>query len=135
MIDFRDEPEVNPDLSEQISTRPDEDQRFQSGRRSDRFAAGTPGGGTEVGGLAGSNVGDGDPDNADLETAAGTGIEDEEQEDDAGPPYAGHAGGAVGGTPAQGRAAGGDAGDRIAPGGSHRGDSTIGGDPRAPTSQ
>ncbi|HVW01763.1 MAG TPA: hypothetical protein VHB77_15535 [Planctomycetaceae bacterium] len=131
MIDFRDEPEINPDLSEQISTRPDEDQKFQSGRRPDRFAAGTPGGGTEVGGLAGTNVGDGDPDNADLETPMGTSVEEEE---DAGPPYSGHAGGAVGGTPAQGRVTGGDAGDRIAPDGSHRGDSTIGGDPQRPSS-
>lgn len=86
-----------------------------------------------AGWLAGSNIGDGDPDNADLETPMGTGIEDDE--DDAGPPYAGHAGGAVGGTPAQGRAVGGDADHRMAPGGSRRGDSTIGGDPRVPTNQ
>jgi hypothetical protein len=48
-------------------------------------AAGTPGGGTEVGGLAGTNVGDGAPENADLERYMGP---DDQlpQEDDEGPP-------------------------------------------------
>lgn len=36
----------------------------------DRHAAGTPAGGTEVGGLAGSNAGDGTPSPADLADAA-----------------------------------------------------------------
>src|SRR5437764_11115736 len=40
-----------------------------------------------------------------------------------GPPYAGISGGAVGGTPAQGRSSGGRTGHGIAPGGEHRGDS------------
>lgn len=39
----------------------------------DVHAAGTPGGGTAVGGLAGTNIGAGDPINADLETAMGSG--------------------------------------------------------------
>src|SRR5258708_3507364 len=38
----------------------------------DSHAAGTAGGGTAVGGLAGTNIGRGDPDEADLEGAAGT---------------------------------------------------------------
>ena len=45
--------------------------------------------------------------------------------------YAGHAGGAVGGTPAQGRSVGGTIRGGIAPGGTHRGDSTVGADPQA----
>src|SRR5262245_34203988 len=92
----------------------------------DEEAVGTPGGGTEVGGLAGTNVGDGSPENADLERAMASG--DEPEEADEGPPYAGPAGGAVGGTPAQGRASGGHTGHGLAPGG-HRGDSTVGSDP------
>lgn len=53
--------------------------------RADTHAAGTPGGGSAVGGLAGTNVADGDPDNADLEDAMGSGIHDtgdEEADDD-----------------------------------------------------
>src|SRR5580704_2860391 len=42
----------------------------------DWHATGTPGGGLATGGLAGTNVGDGDPDNADLENAMGSGIHD-----------------------------------------------------------
>lgn len=44
-------------------------------------------------------------------------------------PYSGHAGGAVGGTPAEGRASGGNIHRGIAPGGTHRGDSTVGTNP------
>lgn len=96
----------------------------------DRYAAGTPGGGSEFGGLAGTNVGDGDPENADLEDAAGGGADLLQEEDMGGePPYAGHAGGAVGGTPAEGRATGGTVRGGLAPGGTHRGDSTIGAKP------
>src|SRR5438132_7581131 len=40
----------------------------------DISAAGTAGGGTEVGGLAGTNVGEGAPENADLEEATGNAI-------------------------------------------------------------
>jgi hypothetical protein len=96
----------------------------------DRYAAGTPGGGSEFGGLAGTNIGDGDPENADLNNTAGGG-DDLVQEEDmgGGPPYSGHAGGAVGGTPAEGRARGGTIEGGLAPGGTHRGDSTLGADP------
>jgi hypothetical protein len=82
----------------------------------DRHAAGTPAGGTETGGLGGSNIGDGSPvENEDVR-------EDEE-------PYAGFGGGAVGGTPAEGRSSGGNIHRGLAPEGVHRGDSTIGSNP------
>jgi hypothetical protein len=90
----------------------------------DRHAAGTPAGGTEVGGLAGTNIDDGDPANADLEEAMGSGIHEPEAEGEA--PYAGISGGAVGGTPAEGRSSGGHIKGGLTPGGVHRGDSTIG---------
>jgi hypothetical protein len=93
----------------------------------DRYGAGTPAGGTEVGGLAGSNEGDGSPEDVDLSTAAATGTHSPEAE--GGPPYAGPAGGAVGGTPAEDRAAGGRTGSGLRPGGTHHGDSTVGADP------
>jgi hypothetical protein len=50
-----------------------------------------------------------------------------------GPPYAGISGGAVGGTPAQGRSTGGRTGHGIAPERGRHGDSTIGTNPDAPT--
>ncbi len=77
--------------------------------RADIHAAGTAGGGTAEGGLAGTNLGNGDPDNADLEDAMGSGTHDVTiaGEDDDAIPYAGRSGGAVGGTPAGKRAAGG----------------------------
>jgi hypothetical protein len=82
----------------------------------DRHAAGTPGGGDETGGLAGSNIGDGDALNPDAP--------DDE------PAYGGPSGGAVGGTPAQGRAEGGHVyRHEFTTGGQHRGDSTVGADP------
>jgi hypothetical protein len=90
----------------------------------DRHAAGTPAGGTEVGGLGGTNIDDGDPANADLEEAMGSGIYEPEAEDE--PPYAGISGGAMGGTPAEGRSSGGHIKGGLPPGGVHRGDSTIG---------
>jgi hypothetical protein len=43
--------------------------------------------------------------------------------------YAGPSGGAVGGSPAEGRTSGGNIHHGLAPGGSHRGDSTIGAEP------
>lgn len=68
----------------------------------DVHAAGTAGGGTAVGGLAGTNIGEGDPTNEDLDAALGSGNFDVEiaGEDSDGIPYSGPAGGAVGGTPA-----------------------------------
>jgi hypothetical protein len=101
----------------------------------DITAAGTPGGGSSFGGLGGTNIGEGDPSNADLEDAMGDGEFDDEggRQDVSGPPYAGHAGGAVGGTPAEGRATGGNIHGGLAPGGAHRGDSTLGSNaPRGP---
>src|SRR5262249_38077009 len=90
----------------------------------DEEAVGTPGGGTEVGGLAGTNIGDGAPENADLERAmaAGTDVAEPDAEE---PPYAGSGGGAVGGTPAEARARGGHMRHGIRPGGEHPMDSTI----------
>lgn len=78
--------------------------------RDDVHAAGTPGGGTAVGGLAGTNVGEGEPAAANLEEAAGSGNFDvavEADEPGEADGYAGAGGGAVGGTPAGKRARGG----------------------------
>lgn len=90
----------------------------ESATGADRHAAGTPGGGTAIGGLAGTNVGTGEPEGLDLEDAMGSGAFDVAIESD--PPaeerltegepgggYSGHSGGAVGGTPANKRASGG----------------------------
>ncbi len=78
-------------------------------RHSDVHASGTPGGGTAVGGLAGTNVGSGDPDEAELEAALGSSEYDVELEgnDEATDAYSGPSGGAVGGTPAGKRSTGG----------------------------
>jgi RNA polymerase-binding transcription factor DksA len=84
--------------------------------RADVHAAGTAGGGTAVGGLAGTNIGDGGPSDAGLEQAMGSGNFDVEanadEDEDA---YAGPSGGAVGGTPANKRASGGRTERGIAP--------------------
>ena len=63
--------------------RPDELMPGQSseGSGSGSHAAGTPGGGGASGGLAGTNAGDGSPDDVDLEDALGSGLQD--QSDDA----------------------------------------------------
>lgn len=73
--------------------------------RVDIHAAGTPGGGTAVGGLAGSPEGRGDP-TGDLEDAMGSSDFDARTapERDAQTPTGGPTGGAVGGTPAGKRA-------------------------------
>lgn len=55
--------------------------------------------------------------------------EEEHEAEESGPPYAGPSGGAVGGTPAEGRSSGGHTGRGLKPGGVHRGDSTIGTNP------
>jgi RNA polymerase-binding transcription factor DksA len=71
--------------------------------KGDIYAAGTPGGGTALGGLAGSNVGSGDPEIADLDEAAGSGNFDRRVDQEAEGewiPQSGRSGGAVGGTPA-----------------------------------
>ena len=96
-------------------------------------AAGTPGGGTEVGGLAGTNIGDGAPENAHLEEAMpGNGPDEYDagnDMDEGDAALGGPSGGAVGGTPAGKRSSGGHRHRGIAPGGEHRGDSTVGADP------
>jgi RNA polymerase-binding transcription factor DksA len=97
------------------------------GEPADIHAAGTPGGGTAVGGLAGTNTGQGDPADADLENAMGSGafdvaLEEDDRETSA---YAGSAGGAVGGTPAGKRAVGGKRRGGLAPQPS-RGESAAG---------
>jgi RNA polymerase-binding transcription factor DksA len=76
----------------------------------DVYAAGTPGGGTSMGGLAGSNEGRGDPDIADLQDAMGSGTfeSQESQAEDDRTPKSGRSGGAVGGTPAGKRTRGGN---------------------------
>ena len=87
----------------------------------DVHAAGTPGGGTASGGLAGTNVGDGAPGAADLEAAAGSGRDDAPTDDDGEEQpeaVSGPSGGAVGGTPANKRARGG----RAAPAAKAKGD-------------
>lgn len=91
-------------------------------------AVGTPGGGTEVGGLAGTNLGDGDPVLTNLDRAMGSDARGEDSEEND-PAYAGPTGGSVGGTPAQGRASGGHQRHGVSPGGVPHGDSTIGHDP------
>ncbi len=93
----------------------------------DIHAAGTPGGGAAVGGLAGTNIGDGDPDEADLENAMGSGNFDVELEEDDEPTsaYSGNAGGAVGGTPAGKRTTGGK-GRKGLPPRPEAGDSPVG---------
>lgn len=73
--------------------------------RGDSHAAGTAGGGTAVGGLAGSNEGDGEPIVVDLDNAIASGnfdVEDDRSDDHT--PLSGFTGGAVGGTPARKRA-------------------------------
>lgn len=79
----------------------------------DIHAAGTAGGGTAMGGLAGTNVGEGEPEDVPLEGAMGSGNFDVADEADEPPPddaYSGPAGGAVGGTPANKRSVGGRGG-------------------------
>jgi RNA polymerase-binding transcription factor DksA len=84
----------------------------------DPHAVGTPGGGTAIGGLAGTNIGIGEPDTPALEHAMASGnfdvaIETEQVARTATPEvdetsgYAGPSGGAVGGTPANKRTTGG----------------------------
>jgi RNA polymerase-binding transcription factor DksA len=72
----------------------------------DPHAAGTPGGGTEVGGLAGTNIGAGEPSNANLEEAMGGGEREAPviaNSIDMPEAVSGSSGGAVGGTPANKR--------------------------------
>ena len=71
----------------------------------DIHAVGTAGGGTSLGGLAGTNIGHGDPAVHELQDAMGSGNHDAiEARGDEDVPKSGRAGGAVGGTPARKRA-------------------------------
>lgn len=73
--------------------------------RGDSHAAGTAGGGTSVGGLAGGNEGNGDPNVSELDESAGSSFFDaEDDRADDRTPRSGPSGGAVGGTPAGKRA-------------------------------
>jgi len=84
--------------------------------KADIHAAGTAGGGTAVGGLAGTTIGDGAPTGAGLEDAMGSGNFDAEEVDaEDNDAYAGITGGAVGGTPAGKRARGGRIHGGLAP--------------------
>lgn len=77
----------------------------QRKNHSDVHAAGTAGGGTAVGGLAGSNEGDGEPVVGEIDDATGSGnfdVDDDRPDDNT--PMSGFTGGAVGGTPARKRA-------------------------------
>jgi hypothetical protein len=116
------------------ATKAASDHDLRPGEPADRTpsgeeAVGTPGDGTEVGGLAGTNIDDGDPVFTNLDRAMGSDARGEDSEE-GGPPYAGHSGGAVGGTPAQRRAAGGHETHGIAPQTGTPSDSTIGHDPK-----
>jgi len=96
----------------------DQDPRRRAGQRSDellpgesnedskaRDAIGTPGGGLASGGLGGTNAADGSPEDEELEDAMSSGIYDHSGDRiETDEPEAGHAGGAVGGTPAGKRA-------------------------------
>jgi len=76
----------------------------------DLHAAGTPGGGSGIGGIAGTNEGDGEPDDEALEDAMGSGNFDRSDEADepaADDAYSGQSGGAIGGSPANKRSVGG----------------------------
>lgn len=83
--------------------------RDLGGAPDDVHAVGTPGGGTAVGGLAGTNIGSGSPDTANLEAAMGDGALDapvETDGEDQPEAVSGPSGGAVGGTPANKRTRG-----------------------------
>jgi RNA polymerase-binding transcription factor DksA len=87
------------------------------GAYSDVHAAGTAGGGTAIGGLAGTNIGEGDPDEGNLEEAMGSGQYDQSLDEDHQDTssYSGHSGGAVGGSVADGRVIGGKIQGGLAP--------------------
>jgi len=75
--------EINmTDLEAEQEARSGNDRRRESQGREDISAVGTPGGGMAAGGLAGTNIGDGDPDNADLENAMGDGAFDTDGDDE-----------------------------------------------------
>lgn len=99
-------PSRRKNKSQRISNSAVEAAEAAADAAADTFAAGTAGGGTAIGGLAGTNIGDGDPDVAELQQATGSGNYDldDSREVDQLTPLAGRSGGAVGGTPARKRA-------------------------------
>jgi hypothetical protein len=94
-------------------------------------ASGTPGGGTEIGGLAGTNIGAGAPINTDLDRAMETDFPQNKdlEEDDAEReiPFAD--------VPTYDQGVARTTLPDVPPGTSHRGDSTIGSDPNPATSR
>jgi hypothetical protein len=94
----------------QESWRRDKSDPLDAGRNRvaiDGHAVGEPGGGAAIGGLAGSNSGDGSPELSDLQDAAGSGefdVDDARDKEQREAPRSGRSGGAVGGTPARKRA-------------------------------
>jgi len=93
---------------EMQESRPRRDKRSDAPQpkvhRGDIYAAGTAGGGTAIGGLAGTNEGHGDPNVSEVQDATGSGNFDvDEDRTDPETPRSGPAGGAVGGTPARKR--------------------------------
>lgn len=91
-----------------VTTFTDLEPEQRVGEPSDPHAAGTAGGGTAIGGLAGTNIGNGDPTD-ELDEATGSGNFDTatEEDDPRTDGYGGPTGGAVGGTPANKRVVGG----------------------------
>ena len=122
--------EVPPGATKAASDRDERPGGIRHTPLDDRHGAGTPAGGTEVGGMAGTPIDEGAPTNADLSAAGATGAEDADRRDEENQGYAGHAGGAVGGTPAGGRASGGNVQGGIRPGGDRPVESTVGSKPR-----
>jgi RNA polymerase-binding transcription factor DksA len=98
-----------PEGAMQEGWRRDKSDPFGAGRNTvanDEHAVGEPGGGAAIGGLAGSNSGDGEPEVSDLQDAAGSGefdVDDARDEERSEAPRSGRSGGAVGGTPARKR--------------------------------
>lgn len=114
----------DPNVPQRAGALPDEDLGLDRGEPGSAGGpanmSGAPAGGSDIGGLGGTNIGSGGIDDVDdaLEDRGGLGTpahETDELDDDAGPPYSGHAGGAVGGTPAEDRATGGRTGSGLNP--------------------
>ena len=88
------------EMSEDRIRRRDQFEDSPPVHRGDVHAVGTAGGGTAVGGLAGSNEGSGEPTVAEIDEATATGnfdAEDDRAQNNT--PKSGRSGGAVGGTP------------------------------------
>jgi len=100
-------PEGEMEEDRRARRRPTMDVRDRPVVDPDTYAAGTAGGGTAVGGLAGSNEGNGDPRVSELQEATGSSnfdADDDRVNEDW--PTSGRSGGAVGGTPARKRSSG-----------------------------